>query len=989
MRSFCVGVLVLAFSLGLTVGTARGQYVETYWQGAPGAPSPWTTASNWSNGLPGHFNGSMSEAYIQNGGTATISGLGTTVSGNVLYLGVYFSGSCLGGNVIQSSGTVNLTEIIFNPSVNAQGNPSTAAYTMSGGSLFVGSLYMQGGFFGGAGNGIFQQTSGTVSAGAIDMIVFGGSATYSLSNGLILTHALTIGGNGSNVFLQTGGSVVGSAWGAGLADAYVTVGQEWYDAPGRYNLYGPGQLATSVLFVTPSSYFDQTAGTVTVNSLFMSGNYHFTGGSLAVSRALTLAGTLDFGGTAESVTVGDAMVDLSQATIINGSQASFSSGPHSLVLVNPSFNGPAVFGGGWNPGNLVLVKNPGGPLVLGPGQGFQGWGNITNHLTCSGTIDAGVLADGSSRGLNLTNGVNVNSGGWINLRSGDSMFNSTTGSNETGGTLNVHDTTSSLATGGTLIAGNEDIGTSGGAGTFTQSGGTNMPGQLLLGYADGTAAAGAGAYYLSGNGIVTAGSINLGLSSPGLFVQSSGTCTVTPGSLVIGSANYQSTYQLSGGTLNANGTYGTKVSKVGSFNHTGGIHNATTLGVGTTSSSGGQAYYTMSAGATLNVTGYEDIGGWGNATFTQNGGTHTMTGTNGNLNLGGYGAVGANILSLYQLNAGILNVGSLLSVGGEGPSTFTQTGGTSIVTGLLRVGGWSTDNATYYAGVPAAYNLGGGVLSAGTETIGHTGSGTLTHTAGSNTVSGALALGDTAFGNGTYNLSGAASQLTAASLVVSNTGTGAFVQNSGTVTVSGDVVLGQMGQSGSGSFAMGGGTLSAVNLIVGRDSGATHGTGLFKTTSSAPVITLTGSLYLGQNGSLNLAPGTTIHMAGSAFANMSQTPSCAASMSNLTLIFEGGTGVVDTFEVASKDLGTGSGSAVNNFVLGTLQIGGIRPGQVQLVNQVVNETGTGVTEILYVKNLVIGNGSYLDLNHQKVYYSTLTNSGTVNLNGGTPASAQQ
>lgn len=50
-------------------------------------------------------------------------------------------------------------------------------------------------------------------------------------------------------------------------------------------------------------------------------------------------------------------------------------------------------------------------------------------------------------------------------------------------------------------------------------------------------------------------------------------------------------------------------------------------------------------------------------------------------------------------------------------------------------------------------------------------------------------------------------------------------------------------------------------------------------------------------------PGATIHMTGSAFENESTDPADLAGLSNLSLIFEGGSANVDPFEVAGEDMG--------------------------------------------------------------------------------------
>ena len=75
---------------------------------------------------------------------------------------------------------------------------------------------------------------------------------------------------------------------------------------------------------------------------------------------------------------------------------------------------------------------------------------------------------------------------------------------------------------------------------------------------------------------------------------------------------------------------------------------------------------------------------------------------------------------------------------------------------------------------------------------------------------------------------------------------------------------------------------------------------------------------------------------------------------------------------------------IDNFALHTLQLGGDAGiGQVQLVDPFDNQPDWEGREALYVENLILGNGSYLDLNGLNLYYGTFTDlGGTIDLNGG-------
>ena len=86
-------------------------------------------------------------------------------------------------------------------------------------------------------------------------------------------------------------------------------------------------------------------------------------------------------------------------------------------------------------------------------------------------------------------------------------------------------------------------------------------------------------------------------------------------------------------------------------------------------------------------------------------------------------------------------------IGYSGTGSFTQSGGTNSVSGSLYLG--------YNSGSSGTYNLSGsGLLSAPSEYIGYSGTGSFTQSGGTNTISGSLVLGQNAGSTGTYNLNG-------------------------------------------------------------------------------------------------------------------------------------------------------------------------------------------------------------------------------------------
>ncbi len=172
---------------------------------------------------------------------------------------------------------------------------------------------------------------------------------------------------------------------------------------------------------------------------------------------------------------------------------------------------------------------------------------------------------------------------------------------------------------GNLLAASEAIGSNGGVGTFTQSGGANSVSTLTVGDANYLGVYGTGTYNLNG-GILSANSLSVGwcqfYNTPGtgIFTQSAGTNSV---GWMLYLGEYQNT----------------------------GIYNL----------SGGSAYSPN-----------DYIGYWGNGNFVQSGGTNTT----GILYLGYYsGSQGT-----YDLKGGMLIATSIL--GGSGAAAFNFGGGT-------------------------------------------------------------------------------------------------------------------------------------------------------------------------------------------------------------------------------------------------------------------------------------------------------------------------
>ena len=388
---------------------------------------------------------------------------------------------------------------------------------------------------------------------------------------------------------------------------------------------------------------------------------------------------------------------------------------------------------------------------------------------------------------------------------------------------------------GSLSALNEYVG-DGGTGTFTQTGGTNAVSDTL---------------YLAHDS-----------GSTGTYTLSGGTLTV--GSITGGSGT--STFNFNGGTLQA-GSSATGTFMAGLTNayiQSGGA-NIDTNGKSITIS---QALLDGGGGGGLTKTGSGTLTLSGSSTYT--GATSVTSGTlaiTGSLAGGGTFSVSsggaATLASGAQLRA------SNQWVGNSGTGTFTNSGGTNTVTSNLYLG--------YSSGSSGSYSLSdSGRLSASLEYVGYNGAGIFVQRGGTNSLS-SLHVGYAASATGTYVLSGSGT-LTVDWDHIGQRGTGLFVQTGGTHTVTGDTYIGNFSGAtgtyllsggthtvgrdvylghhadGTGVFELGGtGSLSASNEYVGDG-----GTGTFTQTDGTN--TVSNTLYLahdsGSTGTYTLSGGT-------------------------------------------------------------------------------------------------------------------------------------
>ncbi len=809
------------------------------------------------------------------------------------------------------------------------------------------------------GTGIFDQNTGThtVNNDLYLGVNNGSSGTYNLSGtGILSVYDEWVGDGGVGTFNQSGGTHTVSN------DLDIGTGS-------TYNLSG-GTLSVDTEFNDGS--FIQTGGTHTVDGALTTDTYDLSSGSLEaynevvdtfvqtggtntitdtlkLNNTYTLSGgTLDVGSTIFSALGPDPDLIIDGGTLnawgginnINihigyssGSNASYTmSGDNiSTYYEYVGYNGDGTFiqtgGTNWVGTELHLGVNPGssGTYTLLGGRLYVDGSIIDGAGMSTINVDGGTLApnplaiDIDNFNVGYTSGSNGSFS--IGLDKSVSADFETIGYSGTGAITQ---------TGGTnTVSNNMYLGyNSGSSGTYTQSSGDNIvSNNLYLGYDSGSS----GTYNLSGTLLTDLSAYRqyIGYSGTGTFIQSGGENVISD-NLYLGYISGSSgTYTLSGGSLQVNGDI-INNSGNSTLNMDGGtlILSSTSLDVdffNIGSSPGSSGGYTLDSGETLSAF-YERIGYNGTGIFTQDGGTHTISGT---LSIGD----NASGDGTYTLNGGELST-NIEIIGNDGDATFTQTGGAHTTSGYVYLGYGSSDSDATYTLSGGTYDVGGNIangdgtgtlnidggtltigvgsidvdnfnvgyntgsngnhtlgtgetLTAGYERIGSDGTGTFTQAGGTHTISDDLYLGESSGSSGAYNLNNGS--LSAEREYIGHSGIGAFTQTGGTNTVSTYLYIGHSSGS-NGTYTLSEGSLLADIELVGRNS-----TGIF--TQTGGTNTVSSNLYLGTyasgNGTYTLRGGT-LEVGGNIDAGSGTS---TLNMDGGTLIYSGEPIDVDYFNV--------------------------------------------------------------------------------------------
>ncbi len=252
----------------------------------------------------------------------------------------------------------------------------------------------------------------TQNQGLADIEVYVGIGTdmdtvgqYTLSGGELRTAELVVGVSGQGHFAQHGGMVA--------ADE-IRIGHHNLGL-GEYQMID-GSLRAGSLRVGifgPAS-FVQHGGMVDVDFLRMEAptftpRYEMHGGSLVVRSRIEAAGVLDFTDAPVTLSVdAGAVIDLTAATIVNGSQARFETGAGSIVLLPPGADLSALFHEVELFESMVYISGTTFHVQAGQvvtlGRDFQ----INDHALIEGTLKP----DGE---LYFNKGLSVAAGGVVDL----------------------------------------------------------------------------------------------------------------------------------------------------------------------------------------------------------------------------------------------------------------------------------------------------------------------------------------------------------------------------------------------------------------------------------------------------------------------------------------------------------------------------------------------------------------------------------------------
>ncbi len=750
--------------------------------------------------------------------------------------------------IIASNGTLNLAA--FNETVgtftlnggilDGSGTLTAATYDLNGGSVNAN-----------LGAGILTQLSNTTTlngtSAAATVNVNGGTLTLGSSNRLLDSAAVTIASTGI-LNLATFNDTVGTfTLNGGILDGSGTLTATTYDFNGgtiNANL-GAGILT-------------QLTNTTTLNGTSAAATVNVNGGTLTLGNSNRL---LD-----------SAAVTIASTGILN--LATFNDTVGSFTLNGGFLNGTGTL-------TAATYDLNGGTVNANLGAGLLT--QLANTTTLNGTSDAatvnvngGTLTLGSSNRLLDTAAVTIASAGILNLATFDDTVGSFT---LNGGFLNGTGTLTAATydlNGGTI---NANLG----AGTLNQlTSSTTLTGSssaAIVNVNGGTLTLG-GSNRLLDTAAVTIAST--GIFDLATFSDTVGSFTLNGGFLNGTGTLTATTYDLNGGTINANLGAGTlnQLSNTTTLNGTSAAANVNvnggTLALGSANRLLDTAAVTIASKGTFNLATFNDTVG----SFTLNGGildgSGTLTATTYDLN---GGTVNAN------LGAGILNQLSNITTlnGTSAAATVNVNGGTLALgaanrlfdTAAVTIASAATLNLNAFNDTVGSFTLNGGILD-GTGTLtaatydlnggtvnANLGAGILNQLTNTTTLNGTSAAANVNVNGGTLTLGASDRLLNSAALTIASVGTlnlGTFNDTVGTFTLDGGILDGS-GTLTAATYSLNGGTLNG-NLGAGILTQLSNTTTLNGTSSAATVNINGGTLTLGASDRLLDTAAVTIASTG-------------------------------------------------------------------------------------------------------------------------------
>ncbi|MBS1488536.1 MAG: autotransporter-associated beta strand repeat-containing protein, partial [Bacteroidetes bacterium] len=764
---------VLFASILLFIATHTATAQTTAWNGL-GGDGVWTTAANWTNGVPG-----VGASVTIDASFGTITGVPaiTLNSLTITGTGTLAFGSDVNPRLITITGTLTIpsgaTLLLGQPSLRFNVLLTSSASGFINGTLTINCATPIRSF----------QNDGNLTIGPTGIVNQGSfAANFVLS---------------PNATLQIG-SPQGIVTGGGSGNIQVTGGGTSYSTSANYVYNGTGaQNVGSALPATVNSLTSNNTTTVSLaNSVVVTNALIVNAGTFNLGTRNVTAGSVNLTGSTISGT-GTITLNGDITTNANATTAAISA-PIALNGANRNFN---VALGGSNPDLSVSSIISGGNSITKLGAGILNISNGGNTYSGGTSISAGTLVMGAASPLG-TGSVTVTAGATLDLN-GNNLTNtlSLAGTGVAGGALQ-NSGAAATCSGLLSLGGNATILANAGAinitnvGTITGSGNNltldgNAGGSVasIIGTGAGSVTkSGTGTWTLSGastfTGGVTLNSGTLNINNSSALGSSAGTFTINGGTIdnttagTINLTNYpqqwngdfifNGTRNLNLGNGNVTVTANRNISVNANTLTVGGVvsagsYNLTKSGAGTLAFAAGDVTVNnlnVNAGTLIAPTGNLNIAGifTNSGTFNNNNGTVNYNGSTAqpiaqvtyyNLTCSGSGTKNAtgnltvsNALTntvVLDMGANTLSYGSVNNTGGT--IRFSGTNGLAINSGTVEYYGSSqTITSGTYNNLTITQSSGNALLNAAT-TI----NGTLTINSG-NLVLGAnnLLLGSSA-----------------------------------------------------------------------------------------------------------------------------------------------------------------------------------------------------------------------------------------------------